>query len=80
MFSSQEIINSAIENIAESIPTISSDSVSNAEISISCEKCEYQLASETLMTLHMKKHKGKNNYPCDKCDFTTISKMNCLST
>ena len=53
--------NSAIENIAVSTPAISPDSVSNAEMSISCEKCEYQCASETLMTLHMKKHKGKNN-------------------
>ena len=44
-------------------------------MSIFCKKWEYQCASETLVTLQMKKPKGKNNYPWDKCDcdYTTSS-------
>ena len=36
-------------------------------------KLSKKCASETLLTLHMKKHRSISTYHCDKCDFSTRS-------
>ena len=67
--------NSDFRNITEStqIMNVTPISVSNEEIIIHCYECNYQCASETLLTLHMKKHRSVSTYHCDKCDFSTSS-------
>ena len=67
--------NSDFHNKAESTQVINVTpiSVSNEEISIYCYECNYQCASETLLTLHMKKHRSVSTYQCDKCEFSTSS-------
>ena len=65
---------SNFENVAESTQLqFTQCSFTNTEVSVQCEEYNYHRSSESLLRLHMKDHRGKTSYPCDKCDFKTCS-------
>ena len=52
-----------IENVAESTPLqFTQCSITNTEVSVKCEECNYHYSSESILRLYMKDHRWKNRY------------------